>query len=125
MDLPDQKALENDEILAVEPGWHPHVLDSGKGELPADFDLAEVWQWFHARLRAIGELSHDDARLAALLNWNDRTILVALHAARLHYGEWDGEREALQAQLEFTTAESLARQALDEEPIPTPEIRPA
>lgn len=125
MDLPEKQALPNDEILTVGLSWQPHVLNSGKGELPADFDLAEVWQWFHARLRAIGELSHDDARLAALLNWNDRTILVALHAARLHYGEWDGERDALQAQLEFTTAEFLARQALDEEPIPTPEIRSA
>lgn len=125
MESLEQHVTNTDEPVATAPSWKPEVLDSAKSALPADFDLSEVWQWFHARLRALGELSHDDARLIALLNWNDRTIRNALHAARLHYGEWNGETDALQTQLEFTTAEYLARQVLIEEPIPAPELRPA
>lgn len=125
MDSLEKNEPRTDELIAVEPTWQPLVLDSALANLPPDFDLSEVWQWFHARLRALGGLSHDDARLAALLNWNERTIGDALHAARVHKGEWEGEGSAVQAHLEFTTAEYLARRALREEPIPAPELRPA
>lgn len=125
MELPDKNVESANELVAVATACQPSLQVAAMSDLPADFDLSEVWQWFHARLKALGGLSHDDARLSAILNWNEETIREALHAARLHYSEWDGEQEALQAQLEYTTAEYLARRVLKEEPIPAPELRPA
>lgn len=107
--------------------WQPEVL-AGAAEvrdLPADFDLSEVWYWLHSRLRALGELSHDDARLTALLNWNEFTVADAVHAARLQNKSADGEEQAVQVHLEFLTAEYLARQLLEEDTIPAPELHPA
>ena len=107
--------------------WQPEVL-AGAAEvrdLPADFDLSEVWYWLHSRLRALGELSHDDARLTALLNWNEVTVAAAVHAARLQNKSADGEEQAVQVHLEFLTAEYLARQLLEEDTIPAPELHPA
>ena len=107
--------------------WQPEVL-AGAAEvrdLPADFDLSEVWYWLHSRLRALGELSHDDARLTALLNWNEVTVADAVHAARLQNKSADGEEQAVQVHLEFLTAEYLARQLLEEDTIPAPELHPA
>lgn len=107
--------------------WQPEVLDGSalSDGIPADLDLAEVWYWLHARLKALGDMSHDDARLTALLNWNDVTVGDALRAARLHADQEYAENTAHQAHLEFLTAEFLARQVLGEEPIPSPELRPA
>jgi hypothetical protein len=112
---------------AEQIAWQPEVLDgSGLAEnIPADLDLAEVWYWLHSRLRALGEMPHDDARLTALLNWNDVTVSDALQAARLHINQLDEEGETRQAHLEFLTAEFLARQVLEKEPIPSRELRPA
>ena len=110
-----------------EVAWLPEVLDGSAltDGTPADLDLAEVWYWLHARLKALGEMSHDDARLTALLNWNDVTVSDALRAARLHADREDAENTAHRAHLEFLTAEFLARQVLGEEAIPSPELRPA
>lgn len=112
---------------AEEIAWQPEVLDGCAlaESIPADLDLAEVWYWLHSRLKALGELSHDDARLTALLNWNDVTVSDALHAARLHVNKLDEEEAIRQAHLEFLTAEYLARQVLEKEAIPSRELRPA
>lgn len=114
------------ELIEV-PAWQPEVLEgvSGSCDLPADFDLDEVWHWFHARLKALGELSYDDARLTALLNWNETTVGDALRAARLQDKDLDAEDTAMRAHLEFLTAEFMARHTLEEETIPAPELRPA
>lgn len=116
-----------EESRAEAVAWQPEVL-AGAAEacdLPADFDLSEVWYWLHSRLRALGELSHDDARLTALLNWNEITVADAVHAARLQNQSADGEEQAVQVHLEFLTAEYLARQVLEDDTIPTPELHPA
>lgn len=106
--------------------WQPEVLDGAPAvrDLPADLDLEEVWYWFHSRLRALGELSHDDARLAAVLNWNEDTVGDALRTARLSIDQQE-EGAARQAHLEYLTAEFLTRHVLEEESIPSPEPRPA
>lgn len=112
---------------AEEIAWQPEVLDGSAlaEDIPADLDLSEVWYWLHSRLKALGKLSHDDARLTALLNWNDVTVSDALQSARLHINQLDEEEEIRQAHLEFLTAEFLARQVLEKEPIPSRELRPA
>lgn len=127
MKLLTQETELAEEGPAEEIAWQPEVLDgSGMAEnIPADLDLAEVWYWLHSRLKALGELSHDDARLTALLNWNDVTVSDALQSARLHINQLDEEEEIRQAHLEFLTAEFLARQILEKEPIPSRELRPA
>jgi hypothetical protein len=115
------------ESAVEETTWRPEVLDGAieEHELPSDFDLDEVWHWFHSRLKALGHLSHDDARLTALLNWNDITVGEALRTARLHVNQVDEEGEVRQAHLEYLTAEYLARQVLEKESIPAPELHPA
>jgi hypothetical protein len=91
---------------------------------PGDIDLDEVWYWLHARLRALGGLSHGSVRLAALLHWNPPSLGRAMHAARL---EIDREEEGStrQVHLEFLTAEFLAREALERQTIPAPELHSA
>ncbi|MEE4218403.1 MAG: hypothetical protein V2I48_12390 [Xanthomonadales bacterium] len=127
MKLLIQKTERAEEGPAEEIAWQPEVLHGPAlpEDIPADLDLEEVWYWLHSRLRALGEMSRDDARLTALLNWNGVTVSDALHAARLHINQMDEEGEARQAHLEFLTADFLARQALEKEPIPTRELRPA
>jgi len=127
MELLSNKTEPAVEGPAEEISWRPEVLDGcALAEcIPADLDLEEVWYWLHSRLKALGELSHDDARLTALLNWNDVTVSDALHAARLHVNKLDEEEAIRQAHLEFLTAEFLARQILEKEDIPSRELRPA
>lgn len=127
MELLREKTDLTTEGPSEEIAWQPEVLDGAElaDGIPADLDLAEVWYWLHARLKALGEMSHDDARLTALLNWNDVTVSDALRAARLHASQEDAENTAHRTHLEFLTAEFLARQVLEEESIPSPELRPA
>ena len=125
--------LLNDKTELLEEGpteeiaWKPEVLDGSaiSENIPADLDLDEVWYWLHSRLKALGELSHDDARLTALLNWNALTVSDALRAARLHVNQLDEEDATRQAHLEYLTAEYLARHILEKESIPSSELRPA
>lgn len=116
-----------DEKTVKAASWQPEVLESTSGDssLPADFDLDGVWHWLHARLRALGNLSYDDARLTALLHWNEITVCNAVHAARLKRKELDYEGSAVQIHLEFLTAEYMARQILEEQEIPSPELHSA
>ena len=106
--------------------WQPEVLrgEASPAVAPVDVDLDEVWYWLHARLRALGGLGRDSAHLAALLNWNPTSLGRAMHAARL---EIDREEEGgtRQVHLEFLTAEYLAREALEQQSIPSPELRTA
>lgn len=127
MDLPKEKIQTPNEAPAEEIAWQPEILDGAAtaDQLPADFDLAEVWYWFHSRLKALGGLSHDDARLTARLNWSEGTVSDALRAARLHISQLDEEGAIRQAHLEYLTAEFLARQVLEKESIPAPELHPA
>lgn len=127
MKLHKQETELAEEGPAEEIAWRPEVLDGSAltEDIPADLDLEEVWYWLHSRLRALGEMSRDDARLTALLNWNGMTVSDALHAARLHINRLDEEGETRQAHLEFLTAEFLARQVLEKESIPSRELRPA
>ena len=106
--------------------WRPEVLEGALAaeELPADFDLDEVWYWFHSRLRALGNLSHDDARLTAVLNWNEIMVGDALRTARLSLDQQEEGAER-QAHLEYLTAEFLTRHVLQEESIPSPKLKPA
>lgn len=127
MDPQKKQTDKTNEAPTEEIAWRPEVLDGAatSEELPADFDLAEVWYWFHSRLKAMGDLSHDDARLTARLNWSEVTVSDALRAARLHISKLDEEAAVRQAHLEYLTAEFLARQVLEEKSIPAPELRPA
>ena len=115
------------ETVTEDAAWQPEVLDGALDDqdIPSDFDLDEVWRWFHSRLKALGGLSHDDARLTALLNWNEITLGDALRAARLHVNQEDGDWEAMRAHLEYMTSEYLARQVLEKEAIPAPELHSA
>ena len=115
------------EKLTEDSAWQPEVLNGVQDalDLPSDFDLAEVWYWFHSRLKALGDLNHDDARLTALMNWNGGTVGDALHAARLHVNQLDEESAVRQVHMEFLTAEYLARHVLEKKTIPSTALRPA
>jgi len=127
MELLSDKTKLAEEGPTEEIAWRPEVLDGNaiSDKVPADLDLDEVWYWLHSRLKALGELTHDDARLTALLNWNDVTVSDALRAARLHVNQLDEEETIRQAHLEYLTAEFLARHILEKESIPSSELRPA
>ena len=106
--------------------WRPRLLDrAGAADLPPDFDLDEVWRWFHARLEWIGGMTPEQARLTALLHWRDRHIAIAVHAARLEANrssDVDGGRKAY---LEYLAADHLTQLALDLDPLPELEPQPA
>jgi hypothetical protein len=106
--------------------WQPELLqgDATPAASPGDLDLHEVWYWLHARLRALGDLNHDTARLVALLHWNPSSLGRAMHAARLEIDR-DEDGGTRQVHLEFLTAEYLAREALERQAIPAPELRSA
>lgn len=101
--------------------WRPEVLEGLASETndPPDLDLSEVWSWLHARLRAIGALEHDPARLVALLTWNETAVDDALHAARLEINQLEEEGATRQVHLEYLTAEYLAHLALEDASIPS------
>ena len=124
MDPLEKHPKSTDEQTVEAPSWQPEVLEGTAGtcDLPADFDLDEVWHWLHSRLKALGNLSHDDAKLTALLHWKEATVCDAVRAARLESKDVDGEGTAMRAHLEFLTAEYLARQILEEEDIPSPAL---
>ncbi len=117
-DLQDHPASEPAPEAAA---WRPEVLDGLASETnePADLDLAEVWSWLHARLRAIGGLEHDPARLVALLTWNETAVDDALHTARLEINQLEEEGATRQVHLEYLTAEYLAHLALEDASIPS------
>ena len=127
MELHKSHPDQTEKIPVDDAAWQPEVLEGAQeaADLPSDFDLEEVWYWFHSRLKALGHLGHDDARLATLLNWNDVTVGDALHAARLHIDRQSSEGAARQTHLEYLTADYMARQVLEEESIPSPELHPA
>lgn len=101
------------------PGWRPALLDRADASgTPADFDLVEVWRWFHARLEWIGGMTTDEAHLTALLFWRERHITTAIQAARLEanrFADVDGGRKVY---LEYLAADHLTRLALGLEPLP-------
>ena len=127
MELQKPHTAQTDDSPVEDTAWQPELLEGAQqaADLPSDFDLEEVWYWFHSRLKALGELGHDDARLATLLNWNDVTVGDALRAARLHIDQQSSEGAARQSHLEYLTAEYMARHVLEEESIPSPELHPA
>ena len=107
--------------------WQPEVLEGTTdfSEYPTDLDLAEVWFWLHSRLRALGKLDPDLARLVALLTWNKQTVHDALYAARLEINQTEEEGTTRQTHLEFLTAEYLAHLALEDTSIPSAGLHPA
>lgn len=119
--------IASSEVSSAEAAWRPEILEGSTGEadLPADLDLAEVWYWFHSRLRALGELGHDGARLTALLTWNGEVVGDALRAARVEVNQLQEEDKTRQVHLEFLTAEYLARLVLEQQSIPSTELHPA
>ena len=126
------KPLKSSEITQAdvspeEAAWRPEILlgSAGEAELPTDLDLDEVWYWFHSRLRALGELGQDGARLTAMLTWNGEVVGDALRAARVEVNQLQEEDKTRQVHLEFLTAEYLARLVLELQSIPSPELRPA
>ena len=126
------KNLKTQENLNIEPAvdeadWQPEVLDGSANhvETPVDLDLAEVWYWFHSRLKALGDLDHDNARLMALLTWNEATVSRAVYAARLEVNQLEDEGVARRSHLEYLAAEYMARLVLKNTAIPAPELRSA
>jgi hypothetical protein len=108
------------------PAWHPELLDSAAAAgLPHDFDLGEIWRWFHARLEWIGGMTPEQAHLTALLHWQSRHIATAIQAARLEanrFNDVDGGRKAY---LEYLAADHLTQLALGLDPLPDLEPQPA
>lgn len=107
--------------------WQPEVLavEQTAAGSKNDFDVSEVWLWYHARLKLLGKLSNAQARLFALLNWREPELKGAIHAARLEVNRMHGDDCARQAHLEYLAAEHLAREALGIAAIPRVEPRPA
>lgn len=118
-----QDTAEHSEFQA----WKPALLEGEKtaSQQKSDFEIAEVWHWYHARLKLLGKLNNAQARLHAILNWRDPLIKAAIHAARLEVNRMPGDEAARQAHLEYLAAEYLAREALDLASIPTIEPHPA
>lgn len=118
-----QDTAEHTEIQ----GWKPAVLDGEQAarQQKSDFEITEVWQWYHARLKLLGNFSNTQARLLALLNWRDSQVKAAIHAARLEVNQMPGDEYARQAHLEYLAAEYLARATLDLASIPMVEPHPA
>lgn len=104
---------------AETPAWCPEVLDGSElAGLPSDFDLGEIWRWFHARLEWIGGMTPEQARLTALLYWREGYIATAIQAARLEanrFNDVDGGRKAY---LEYLAADHLTQLALDIDSLP-------
>lgn len=99
--------------------WRPAVLDGAAvAGSPVDFDLAEVWRWFHARLEWVGGLPPDRAHLTALLHWSENNINTAIHAARLEANRFDDVDGGRKAYLEYRAADHLTRLALGTDPLP-------
>ena len=121
-----QGPLTND-TAPEENAWMPKVLECSAEitEFPTDLELNEVWYWLHSRLRAIGDLDHEPARLVALLTWNEKTVNDALHAARLEINQLEEEGKTRRAHLEYLTAEYLAHLALEGVSIPNAGLHPA
>lgn len=113
-------------LAQEQASWQPEVLEGATDfpEFPVDLDLAEVWFWLHSRLRALGKLDHDLARLVALLTWNKKTVHDALYAARLEINQTEEEGITRQTHLEFLTAEYLAHLALEDTSIPSTGLHP-
>ena len=127
METPNsQDPLAND-TAQKENAWRPQVLDGSAEitEFPADLELNEVWYWLHSRLRAIGSLDHEPARLVALLAWNEKAVNDALHAARLEINQLEEEGKTRRVHLEYLTAEYLAHLALEGVSIPNAGLHPA
>ena len=111
---------------AREPAWRPEVLKGATAaDRPTDFDLAEIWYWFHARLEWLGVLNADQAHLTALLHWRQQSITIALQAARIEAARFSGSDDGRKAFLEYRAADCLARLALELDTLPDLELRPA
>ena len=117
---PQLKNVKDSVDQSESPAWQPEVLD---GEHTAslqdsDFEISELWNWYHARLKLLGEIGNSQARLLALLNWRATSVKAAVHAARLEVNKMPGDDAAKQAHLEYLAAEYLAREALDLASVP-------
>jgi len=95
--------------------WIADIQESSPGEdaIALDFEREEIWYWFHARLRSLGGLPWDRARLAALLNWNNDCIRHAVQNARLQLKESPVFDDATQTHLEYLAGDLLAQVALE------------
>lgn len=115
-----------DDTPATPVSWRPELLD-GKDSiaLAADFDLGEIWRWFHARLEWLGGLTPDQAHLTVLLHWQEKSIMTAIQAARLEANRSAEEQGDRQAYLEYLAADFLTQLALDLDPLPDLEPHPA
>ena len=127
MDLHKSEIIQDIAEHSEVQTWQPEVLD---GELAAphqksDFEISEVWHWYHARLKLLGKLNDTQARLLALLNWRDTQLNGAIHAARLEVNRMPGDDCARRAHLEYLAAEYLAQETLGMASIPTTEPHPA
>ena len=98
--------------------WTADVHEGGAGEeaIPLDFEREEVWYWFHARLRSLGGLPWDRARLTALLNCSNDCIRHAVQKARLQLRDLPVSDDAAQTHLEYLAGDLLARMALELNP---------
>lgn len=106
--------------------WRPEVLRGAtEAGATADFDLAEIWHWFHARLEWLGDLTPDEARLQALLHWREKSITIAVQAARLEANRFPEADDGRRAYLEYLAADCLARFALGRDSLPDLEPHPA
>lgn len=106
--------------------WRLELLD-GRDSIAqaADFDLGEVWRWFHARLEWLGGMTPDQAHLTALLHWHEKSIMTAIQAARLEANRSADEQGDRQAYLEYLAADFLTQLALGLDPLPDLEPHPA
>ena len=127
MDLLKSEIIQDTAEHSEFQTWQPEVLDGEPAALKqkSDFEISEVWHWYHARLKLLGKLSNTQARLLALLNWREAQLNAAIHAARLEVNRMPGDECARQAHLEYLAAEYLAREALGMASIPTIEPHPA
>jgi hypothetical protein len=120
MDLQKSEVMQDAAEYSEDRSWRPEVLAGKQAatESKNDFEISEVWHWYHARLKLLGKFSDDQARLYALLNWREPFLKRAIHSARLEVNLIPGDDRARQAHLEYLAAEYLARQVLDIADIP-------
>lgn len=127
MDLHKSKIVQDTAEHSEIQTWQPEVLEGERAapQQNSDFDISEIWHWYHARLKLLGKLNNAQAHLLALLNWREPQLKGAIHAARLKVNQLPGDECSRRAHLEYLAAEYLACEVLGMASIPTIEPHPA
>jgi len=97
----------------LQDSWSPEICENVQGDTGVAIDKCELWFWYLARIRVLGDFTPDQAQLTALLGWTDHCIQEAVTTARISVNRSHLPKDTKQSYLNYLAGEVLACIALD------------